>query len=172
MKLLGMAVIALLWSVAWGQDKEKGGIVLKHGMFSRELGMLDTERDEYASHLAAQAANQLAGGEKGQAGRLLVLAKLLSPRNKRVLAVDSFVEQGTKPERVKDAFTPESLARLLLTRGKLLVDEKGAESHWVGRAFVELAVELDPKNRQAVRERENLEFDFGEMDWSLLGGKE
>jgi hypothetical protein len=162
--------------VAWGQDKEKEGIVLKRGMFSRELGMMDAERDEYAAHLAAEAANQLVAGEgkaeKARAFRLLSMAKRLSPRNKRTQSVDALVREGAKPKPVQDAFTPVSLAQLLLTRGKLLLNEEGAENHWVGRAFVEMAAELDPKNKQAVKEREAQEFDFGKMDWSALGGGE
>jgi hypothetical protein len=100
------------------------------------------------------------------------MAKKLSPRNKRTQAVDALARQGAKPKPEVDAFTPAALAQLLLTRGKLLLDEEGAENHWVGRAFVEMAVELDPKNGQAVKERANLEFDFGELDWSILGGRE
>lgn len=164
---------ALFLSVAWGQDKEKDGIEIKRGGFSRELGMLDAERDEYASHLAAQAANQLAGkgGEEPQvkASRLLALAKALSPRNKRTLAVEAQVRQDGKPKPIDHVFTPPALAQLLMTRGKLLVDEKGAENHWLGRVFVELAAGLDPKNKQAVKEKENMEFDFGVLDWSALG---
>ncbi len=173
-RLLGVVAVALLLSVAWGQDKKKEGVVLKRGMFSRELGMLDAERDEYAAHLAAQAANLLAAGdgkaEKIRALRLLSMAKRLSPRNKRTQLVDALVREGVKPKPVADAFTPVSLAQLLLTRGKLLQDEEGAENHWVGRAFVEMAAELDPKNKQAVKEREEQTFDFGKFDWSLLGG--
>ena len=165
-------VLALFLSVAWGQDKEKDGIVLKRGMFSRELGMLDAERDEYASYLAAQAANQLAGDEdkvaQVKATRLLALARTLSPRNKRTQVVMAQAQQGGKPKPVEHAYTPAALAQLLLTRGKLLVDEKDAESHWLGRAFVEMAAGLDPKNQQAVKERENMVFDFGVLDWGVL----
>lgn len=147
-------------------------IGLKRGMFSRELGMMDTERDEYASHLAAQAANKLVAGDGDgvQALRLLSLAKRLSPRNKRTQSVDALVRVGEKPKPVEDAFTPLSLAQLLLTRGKLLLNEEGAENHWVGRAFVEMAAELDPKNTLATKAREEQAFDFGKMDWSSLGG--
>jgi hypothetical protein len=174
LKLCGVVAVALLLSVAWGQDKEKDGIVLKRGMFSRELGMMDEERDEYASHLAAQAANGLAGeaddGVKAKARRYLSLAIKLSPRNKHAQAVSVLARQGAKPKPVAGSFTPVSLAQLLLTRGKLLVKEDGAENRWVGRAFVEIAAEMDPKNEKAVQERENQEFDFGKMDWSVLGG--
>lgn len=171
-----MVAVALFLSVAWGQDKEKGGIVFKRGMFSGELGMMDAERDEYASHLAAQAANQLVAksdaASKARARRFLAVAKKLSPRNKRMQAVDGWVRQGVKPKPDPDAFTPAAMAQLLLTRGKLLLGEEGAENHWVGRAFVEMAAELDPKNKQAEQEREAREFDLGKMDWSVLGGAE
>lgn len=172
---MGIAALALFLSVASGQDKEKDGIALKRGMFSRELGMLDAERDEYASQLAAQAAHAFVRGDdaaKAKAGRYLVVAKRLSPRNKRAKAVEASVRAGEKPKPVDDAYTPVSLAQLLLTRGKLLLKEEGAENYWVGRAFVEMAAEMDPKNKLAEKECEAQDFDFGKMDWSVLVGGE
>jgi hypothetical protein len=173
MNLRVIMAFVLFLSVAWGQDKEKDGIEIKRGGFSHELGMLDAERDEYASYLAAQAANQLADeGKKDsqvKASRLLAVAKTLSPRNKRTLTVEAQIRQDGKPKPIEHVFTPPALAQLLMTRGKLLVEEKGAENHWLGRVFVELAAGLDPKNKQAVKEKENMEFDYGVLDWGALG---
>lgn len=176
MKFRTLIAAAIFLSAASAEDKEKGGLVLRQGMFSHELGMLDEERNQYAAHLSAQAANQLAADADGAAqvksSRLLALAKTLSPRNKRAQAVSEQIRKGEKPKPVPYSFTPSALSQLLLTRGKLLVDEGGAENHWLGRAFVEVAAGLDPKNKQAVKAREDMEFDFGALDWTVLeGGK-
>lgn len=131
--------------------------------------MMDAEREEYAGHLASHAANLLAGGAEVSAvmvERFLVVAKLLSPRNKRAVVVDFQRERKVKPERVAGAFTATSLARLLLTRGKLLLDQEGVENQWMGRAFLKLAAEMDPKNEDAVYSSVVDDMENGVFDWN------
>lgn len=141
-------------------------------MFSPDLGMIDSERDEYATHLAAHAARLLAaaGDERlvREARRALGLASRLSPRNKRVLVVEFQRKRGVRPEPVEGAFTPAALARLLLTRGRLLETQGGAENTEVARYFIQLAAEMDPKNEDAVYAYEIQRLDHGEPDWSSI----
>ena len=71
-------------------------------MFSQDLGMLDTEREEYATNLAAYAANQVAAAKASQkslqdARRFLGLALHLSPRNKKAIVLGFQLAKGIVP---------------------------------------------------------------------------
>ena len=69
-------------------------------VFSRELGLLDSEREEYATNLATLASNHLATAKASPASlpyarRMLGLALHLSPRNKRAVVVNFQLSKGT-----------------------------------------------------------------------------
>lgn len=157
--------------LVWSQDKPKEVDVRKGHGFSRRLAMLDTEREEYASHLASFVANQLARS-KGNAAmaenaqRVLHVARLLSPRNKRAVVVDFQVRKGVVPEAVPGTFSSVALAKLLLTRGQLLLQQPGEENEWLGRVFVRFAAELDPKNEDAVYASEIDQMEKGPLNWN------
>jgi hypothetical protein len=141
--------------------------------FTRDLGMLDSEREEYATNLAALAANQVASSKASpaavaEARRMLALALHLSPRNKRALVVNFQLSKGLLPEVSPSDYSAQVFARLLLTRGQLLEKQGGDENKRVARIFVQLAAGMDPKNEDAVYASEIHRLDYGEVDWSAL----
>ena len=142
-------------------------------VFSRDLGMLDAERDEYATSLANCAANSIAQAKGSQAAldrgqRLLAVALNLSPRNRRAIIVNFQLSKGTLPEETKGDYSPQVLARLLLTRGQLLAKTESQENRMLARMFFQLASELDPKNEDAVYASEVDRLDHGAVDWATL----
>jgi hypothetical protein len=151
------------WAPVQGQGK----------MFSRDLGMMDTEREEYATNFVNFAANRVAAAKASpasldQARRFIALAMHLSPRNKRALVVNFQLSQGTLPEPVVVDFSPETLAKLIFMRAGLLGKQEGEENALVARMFIELAAQLDPKNEDAVYASEVQRLDHGAVDWSVL----
>lgn len=140
-------------------------------VFSQDVGMLDSERDEYATNLAVYASNSVvstkATGESLKAARrILALALQLSPRNKRAVVVNFQLSKGVLPELIESNYSPQVLARLLLTRGQLLDKQGGVENKRLARYFIQLAAEMDPKNEDAVYASEVRRLDQGALDWS------
>ncbi len=142
-------------------------------VFSPELGMLDTERDEYATNLAILSANSVAQAKAsvaslGDARRMLGLALQLSPRNKRAVIVSFQLAKGLLPTVSDSLYEPKVFARLILTRGQLLEKTEVDENKRLARYFIQLAAELDPKNEDAVYASEMQRLDHGPADWAAL----
>ncbi len=142
-------------------------------VFTKDLGMLDSERDDYATNLAAIASNHLAAAKASPASladarRMLALALQLSPRNKRAVVVNFQLTKGVLPELTESNYSPPVFARLILTRGQLLAKQGGEENHKLARYFFQLAAELDPKNEDAVYASEVQRLDHGALDWSAV----
>ena len=140
-------------------------------IFTQDLGMLDSEREEYATNLATIASNHLAKAKASPASladarRLLALALQLSPRNKRAVVVNFQLTKGMLPEVTESVYSPSVFARLVLTRGQLLAKQGGEENQKLARYFIQLAAELDPKNEDAVYASEVQRLDHGGVDWS------
>ena len=143
------------------------------GAFSDALGMLDREREEYATNLAVHAINEVSKAKASAASlekarRLLALSLHLSARNRRALVANYQLNRGMVPEPVESDYSEEVLARLLFTRSQLLRQQGGVEDQQLARIFVELAAELDPKNEDAVYASEIQRLDHGRVDWKLL----
>lgn len=141
------------------------------GLFTRELGMLDSEREEYATNLAIIAANQVAVSKASpqslaDARRMLALALHLSPRNKRALVASFQLSKGVLPERAEGNYGTQAFARLLFTRGQLLEKQGGAEDVALARIFIQLAASMDPRNEDAIYASEIHRIDHGGVDWS------
>lgn len=145
---------------------------VERGMFTQELGLLDSERDEYATNLATHAAVEVAAEKASResltdARRMLGLALHLSPRNKRALVVNFQLSKGIIPEIPQGNYSRQVFARLLLTRGQLLEKQQGSdENKRLARLFIQLAAELDPKNEDAVYASETHRLDQGDVDWA------
>lgn len=142
-------------------------------LFSQELGMLDSERDEYATNLAICAANQVAAAKGSAASlndarRFIGLALQLSPRNKKALVIAFQLSKGIIPDHIDGNYTPQSFSRLLLTRGQLLEKQMGAENKRLARLFIQLAADLDPRHEEAVYASEVHRLEHGEVDWSAI----
>ena len=142
-------------------------------VFTRDLGLLDSERDEYATNLAAYASNRVAAAKAtpaslADARRLLALALQLSPRNKRAVVVNFQLAKGVLPEAAEGNYSPPVLARLILTRGQLLEKQGGDQNQRLARFFIQLAAEMDPKNDDAVYASEVQRLDHGALDWPSI----
>jgi hypothetical protein len=176
LRQLVMVFAATVLSVA-AEDSAKAflwaGPKVVVSIFTTELGLLDSEREEYATNLAMAASNQIAA-EKASAASLLegrkmiALALQLSPRNKRALVINFQLGKGILPEVAQSNYSPPVLARLILTRGELLTKQGGIENLKLARYFVQLAAELDPKNEDAVYASEMQRLDHGTLDWAAL----
>lgn len=146
---------------------------VERSIFKRDLGMLDTEREEYATNLANLAGNTVANAKASatslsDARHMLGLALQLSPRNKRALVLNFQLSKGVLPEITESEYSPPVFARLLLTRGQLLEKQGGADNGLLARYFVQLAAELDPKNEDAVYASEVQRLDLGAVNWSSI----
>ena len=142
-------------------------------MFTPDLGMLDSEREEYATNLASHAANDVVASKASSqsledARRMLALAFHLSPRNKRAVVVNFQFSKGIFPEVAQGGYSPQALARLLLSRSQLLEKQGGEENKRAARLFVSLAAGMDPKNEDAVYASELHRLDYGPVDWSTV----
>lgn len=145
-------------------------------MFTPGLGMLDSEREEYATNLATLAVNQLVAAKAspqslGEARRLIGLALQLSPRNKRAVVANFQLSKNILPEATEGNYSPQVFARLLLTRGQLLDKQGGDENKRLAAMFISLAASLDPKNEDAVYASEVHRLDQGPVDWAAVTGE-
>lgn len=143
------------------------------GVFSDALGMLDREKEEYATNLVVYATNGVARSKASVASlevarRLIALSIHLSPRNKRALVAKYQLERGVVPAVLPSEYSSEVLAKLLFTRSQILRQQGGDENLFLARVFTELAAEFDPKNEEAVYACELQRLDFGRIDWSEL----
>ena len=141
------------------------------GAFTDALGMLDREREEYASNLATYAINLIAREGASAASleegrRYLALSMHLAPRNRRAIVANYQLSQGIVPAAVESDYSPEVLARLLFTRAQILKQQGGAEDLLLARVFVELSAKLDPRNEDAVYAAEVQRLDHGRVDWA------
>jgi hypothetical protein len=143
------------------------------GIFDRDLGMLDSERDEYATNLSDVAVNRLVESKASPAAvvdarRLLALALNLSPRNKRALVASFQLSRGVLPQASEGNYSPQAFARLLQARARLLEKQDGEPNRVLARMFIDLAAAMDPKNEDAVYASEMQRLDHGEPDWKSL----
>ena len=171
-------LLGALASPAVAQDKGARGIQwtpvkVQASAFSRDLGLLDAERDEYATNLADCAALGIAQAKSSpesldQARRMLLLALNLSPRNRRAIIVNYQLSKGLVPDAAKGDFSPPTMARLLLTRGQILAKSDSQENRLLARMFSHLAADIDPKNEDAVYASEVDRLDHGNLDWTFL----
>lgn len=146
---------------------------VKVSFFSNELGLLESEREDYATNLAIIASNHVAETKAApaavmEARRMIGLSLQLSPRNKKAVVANFQLAKGVLPERAEGSYTPQTFARLLLTRGQVLEKQEGDENKKVARYFIQLAAELDPKNEDAVYASEVERLDHGPLNWAII----
>ncbi len=163
-------------SFAWKAPK------VEKSIFSHELRMLDSEREDFATNLAAEASNRIAAAMAsptalGEGRRMIALALQLSLRNRRALVLNFKLSKGVLPEISQNNYSPQVLARLILTRGQCLAkqEDASADDQKLARYFIQLAAELDPKNDDAVYASELQRLDQGAVNWGAVtdadGGK-
>jgi hypothetical protein len=138
----------------------------------KDIDMLDTEREEYATNLATYAANQRAAFPGGpvtqEIKRAIGVALRLSPRNRKALVTLFQINKNVVPEKTEGDYSPQVFARLLLARGQSLEKQASADNQLLGRVFIELAAQIDPKNEDAVYASEVNRLDHGAVDWNAL----
>ena len=154
-------------SFVWDAPKVQGSC------FSTDLGLLNSEREDYATNLTTIASNQLASAKASAASltlarRMIGLALQLSPRNKKAVVANFQLAKGILPAVVEGNYSPQVFARLILTRGQLLDKEGGDENKKLAKLFIQLAAELDSKNEDAVYLSEVQRLDHGNADWKSI----
>jgi hypothetical protein len=147
--------------------------VVGAGIFTDKLGMMDKEREEYAINIANYAGNKVVEAKASaeslaQARRLLALSLHLSSRNRKAVVMNYQLEKGIMPQKVEGDYSSEVLARLLLTRGQLLIKQPAEEDVLLGRCFIEVAAEMDAHNDDAVYASELLRLDNKKINWSMI----
>lgn len=176
MRLWQVVIGCIFWApLVMAEEKkiEYQAPVVGPGIFSDKLSMMDKEREEYAVNIADYVGNQVADAQGSpesltQARRLLALSLHLSPRNRRAVVMNYQLEKGILPQKVEGDYSAEVLARLLLTRGQLLLKQTAQEDVLLGRCFVEVAAEMDPRNEDAVYASELLRLDNKKISWAML----
>lgn len=142
-------------------------------LFGNDLSMVNNERDEYATNLAAYAVKiiQESSGDQSaleNARKVLGLALHLSPRNKKCVVINAQLKRGIMPEKVIADYDSDVFARLLLTRGKLLEKQDAAINTQLARYLISLSAMIDPRNEDAIYEAEIRRIDYGDVDWKQL----
>jgi len=145
--------------------------VIRESVFKEGLGLVDREREEYASAMATFATNHVfrKQGDKASldfAKKALALALHLSSRNKRATVTKFQLSKGVLPKQVDPEYSPKALAALFVTRAEVLFEQKGEKNLLLARALIELAVTIDPHNEDAVYAYEVQKIDYGEFKWS------
>ena len=137
-----------------------------------EFSMLPKERDDYATNLARLALEIVHANPQtknmGGVKKLLAMALNLSPRNREAVVANHQLSKGILPEKKTSDYSTQVFARLLLTRGKLLKSQEGLSDQLAGRALIEVAAELNPRNEDAVYEYEVQFLDKKSVDWSTF----
>jgi len=172
-----IAAFCALVSVAYALDPDDrlrwDAPKIVASVFSESLGMMGSERDDYATNLADYATN-LVISAKGDAAslalahRAVALALQLSPKNKRATALNLQLSRGILPKPVEVGYHVTALARVLVTRGKLLVKQGGEENEQLAHYFVQLGVEIDPTNSDLARAAEGLFPEKAAADWERI----
>ena len=145
---------------------------VKRSLFG-DFSMLLQERDDYATTLTRFALESAHAAPSDEANmkevrKLIALSLNLSPRNRTAVVANSQLGKGLLPEQKAGDYSRAVFARLLLTRGRLLKKQSGDNDRFVGRCFVELAAELDPRNEAAIYDSEIQKLDGEEVDWSVF----
>lgn len=171
--MIGLLLICPVLQAAEEKKIDYKPPVVGSGLFSDKLAMMDKEREEYAINLATYAGNQIVDAKGSpaslaQARRLIALSLHLSPRNRKAVVMNYQLEKGILPQKVEGDYSAEVLARLLLTRGQLLMKQPAEEDVLLGRCFVEVAAEMDPRNEDAVYAAELLRLDNKKISWDML----
>jgi len=172
-----MAIGCLLLTFASAQPKELRvewtPVKVTQSLFPREMGMLDSEREEYANHLVGLAVNRIREAPEAEASivlarRMIALALHLSSRNKRAVVANFQLAKGIVPEANANDMLPQSLSRLLLSRGQMLEKQGGDANLLLSRYLYELASDLDSKNEDAIYLSELRRLERGDVQWSEL----
>lgn len=172
-------------SALYAQEKAQAAFefkppVVRESIFKDDLGLLANEREEYAGAIATFTSNYVISRNADAdsllfARKALGLALHLSSRNKGAIVTKSQLSRGTMPQKSEPKYSPKALAALFVTRAETLFQQKGDKNRLLARAFIDLAVTIDPYNEDAIYAFELQKIDYGELKWSQFtdvpGGK-
>jgi len=148
---------------------------ISKSIFTNDLGMMQLERGQLATHVSGYVCNQL--GEAIVAGdapaialgeKLIALALHLDVRNRRAVTARYQLGRGVAPNRMEQDFESAVFSELLLKRSEALLGSGKVEDHKLARYLVAVAVELNPRNDDAVYRQEMLARSHGEVPWGRL----
>ncbi len=179
MRAIGQACLRILLScgsivVVSAEEKfDFKAPVVGQGVFTEDLGLLQRERDEYATSLANYVANHVVDQKASRssldfARKALALALNLSSRNKRATVLKFQLAKSVMPKKAEMKYSPKTLASLFVVRAEALKEQKGEKNLLLARALLDLAVTIDPHNEDAVYAYEIQKIDQGEVQWSEL----
>lgn len=179
MKAIWQAAILLYLGTVWMHAAEEAKAFVwnppkvTRSVFTPDLGMLDAEREEYATNLANHAASLVLAAQASpealaEARRMLALALHLSPRNKRALVIGFQLSKGMLPELAEGNYSPQAFARLLFSRGRILEQQGGGQNTQLARMFIQISASMDPRNEDAVYASEVHRLDLGDFDWAPI----
>lgn len=166
-------------SVGLGDDKRPAvyrQVAVEQGVFAGDdVAMLEQEKKSTATQIAAFVANELGAkagkGERASAAlaeRMMGLALNLDPRNRAAVVVNVQMGRGVEPTKIEAEYSKEVLSQLLVTRAKLLREQEGAANLVLAGFLFAVAVEIDPRNEDAIYEHEMYRLDEAALDWGLL----
>jgi hypothetical protein len=174
MRLIGQVWLGLLFSLGlFAQDVPAFKFeapVMKDSVFREGLGLLDRERDEYATSLASFAANHVVNQKANPASldfarRAIGLAMHLSSRNRKMMVLKHQLSKGIRPQKVDAEYSPKTLTALFVARAETLFEQKGDQNILLARALIDIAATVDPMNEDAVYAYELQKIDYGELEW-------
>ena len=176
-----IAVIGILAPVSLGQERrgEKfpqlkwRALRVMKSQFPRSMGMIDSERDDYATNLAGVAIihlreNKADDKSRELARKMILLALHLSNQNRKAVVFNGRLGRGEMPEAPQVDYSAKTLGLLLMNRAKLLEKQEGESNVEVAGYFFDLASELDPKSEDAIYHSELFRINHGEVDWNKL----
>lgn len=174
MRLIGQAYLGIVLSLGLMAQEEPSFKfevpVMKESVFKEGLGLLDRERDEYASALASFAGNYVLEKKASPsslefARRALGLSIHLSSRNRRAMVLKHQLGKGIMPKKVEMPYSAKAMAALFVTRAEILFEQKGEKNILLARALIDVAATADPMNEDAVYAFELQKIDYGAFPW-------
>jgi hypothetical protein len=134
-----------------------------------EIGLMEVERQKFATNLAGFVVNEIKVKENAHraewARKLIGLALHLDKRNRTALVANHQFKRGVEPKKVQTDYKPQPLATLLIAKSKSLKKLGGIDNIYLSGLLLAAAVEMDPVNEDAVFELELYKLDIGEIDW-------
>jgi hypothetical protein len=142
----------------------------------KKVGLMEVERQKFATNLAGFVVNEVKAQENAHkaelARKLIGLSLHLDSRNRTALVANHQFKRGVQPKKVDTDYQPEPLAKLFIAQAKALTKLSGADNTYLSGLLLAAAVEIDPKNEDAVYELELYKLDVGEIDWApIVDGK-
>ena len=149
---------------------------IEKGVFSGgNLAMLEHEKSGIANQLSTHVINELAPRVEKRdriatrlAERMIGLALNLDPQNRIATAANVELGRGIAPATIDAEYSVEVRSQLLVTRAGLLREAEDVSSRVLAGFLLEIAVEINPRNEDAVYQFEMFKLDIGHPDWGIL----